>query len=245
MNGTLTMGAALLLGLAASGHCLVMCGGISSALGMATAKGIDGRPQPRLLLAYQFGRIASYALAGLLFAGMLGGAIALLDIEVVRRSLRGLSAAALLLGALVAFGRVRDPGFSLGRRLWSRLAPLGRGLIPVTSVPRAFTFGMVWGWMPCGFVYTVLIIATLQMDALRGSMTMAAFGLGTAPALLISAFGAQRLMGMASQPATKRLAGSFLLVTALLTLAGPWLGHAMPGMNAWLPFDCRWVATGS
>ena len=77
------------------------------------------------------------------------------------------------------------------------------------------------------------------------SVAMAAFGLGTAPALLISAFGAQRLMGMASQPATKRLAGSFLLVTALLTLAGPWLGHAMPGMNAWLPFDCRWVATGS
>ena len=244
MNGTLTMGAALLLGLAASGHCLVMCGGISSALGIATAKGADGRPQRRLLVAYQAGRISSYALAGLLFAGMLGGAIALLDIEIVRRSLRGLSAAALLVGALVAFGRVRDPGFSFGRRLWSRLAPLGRRLIPVTSMSRAFTFGMVWGWMPCGFVYTVLIIATLQLDAWQGGLTMAAFGIGTAPALLITAFGAQRLIGITSRPATRRLAGSFLLVTALLTLAGPWLGHALPGMNAWLPLDCRWVAAG-
>ena len=242
MNGALTAGAALLLGLAASGHCLVMCGGISSALGLATARGANGRPQPQLLVAYQCGRIASYALAGLLFAGVLGGAIALLDIEAVRRTLRGLSAGALLLGALVAFGRVRDPGFNVGGRLWSRLAPLGRRLIPVTSIPRAFTFGMVWGWMPCGFVYTILLIATLQLDALRGAMTMAAFGAGTAPALLITAFSAQRLVGFVSQPASRRVAGSLLLIGAALTLAGPWLGHAMPGMSAWLPFDCRTVA---
>jgi sulfite exporter TauE/SafE len=148
----LTLGAALLLGLAASGHCLVMCGGISAALGMATAKGADGRPRPDLLVAYQIGRIASYSLAGLLFGGVFGGLIALLDIDAVRRSLRVLSALALLLGALVAFGRVRDPGFGIGRRLWPRLAPLGRKLLPVSNLPRGFAFGMVWGWMPCGFV---------------------------------------------------------------------------------------------
>ena len=55
---------------------------------------------------------------------------------------------------------------------------------------------MVWGWMPCGFVYSVLLIATLQLDAARGALIMAAFGLGTAPALLIAAFGAQRLRGV-------------------------------------------------
>ena len=63
----LTLGAALLLGLAASGHCLVMCGGISAALGIATAKAANGRPRAGLLLGYQAGRIASYGLAGLLF----------------------------------------------------------------------------------------------------------------------------------------------------------------------------------
>jgi sulfite exporter TauE/SafE len=61
-----TLFAALLLGLAASGHCLVMCGGISAALGIATSKRADGRARAELLVAYQFGRIASYALAGLL-----------------------------------------------------------------------------------------------------------------------------------------------------------------------------------
>lgn len=238
MTGALTYGAALSLGLAASGHCLVMCGGISTALGLATAKDANGRARPTLLMGYQLGRITSYALAGLLFAGLLGSLIALLDIESVRRTLRVLSALALLLGAFVAFGRIRDPGYGIGSRLWPRLAPLGRRLLPVASLPRAFTFGMVWGWMPCGFVYTVLLIATLQLDALSGAMTMAAFGLGTAPALLLAAFGAQRMVGFTSRPATRHIAGYVLLVSALLTLGGPWLVNLLPGLHGWLPFDC-------
>ncbi|HJY39552.1 MAG TPA: sulfite exporter TauE/SafE family protein, partial [Steroidobacteraceae bacterium] len=107
MNGVLTLGAAALLGLAASGHCLVMCGGISAALGMAAAKDSAGRTRPLLLVSYQLGRISAYSLAGLLLAGIFGGLISLLDIESVRRTLRALSALALLLAALVAFGRLR------------------------------------------------------------------------------------------------------------------------------------------
>ena len=233
----LTLGAAFLLGLAASGHCLVMCGGLTAALGMATAKDAQGRTRPALLLTYQLGRIFSYALAGLVFAGIFGGFVSLLDIEAVRRTLRVMSALALLLGALVAFGRLRvDVG--IGRWLWPKLAPLGRRLFPVKTLPRGFAFGMVWGWMPCGFVYSVLLIATLQLDATRGALTMAAFGLGTAPALFIAAFGAERLKGFASRPAARHLAGSVLLVSALLTVAGPWVAHSMPGLHAWLPFDC-------
>ena len=238
MIGTgLTIGAALLLGLAASGHCLVMCGGISAALGMATAKGADGRPRIGLLLGYQLGRIASYTLAGLLFAGLAGGAIALLDIESVRQALRIASAFAVFVGALVAFGVLRDPGGRIGQPLWAKLAPLGRRLLPVASLPRAFAFGMIWGWMPCGFVYTVLLIATLSLDPLRGAATMAAFGFGTLPALLVSAFGAQRFGRLGNAPAARRIAGGVLLASAALTLVGPWI-TATPWLHAWLPFDC-------
>ena len=237
----LTLGAALLLGLAASGHCLVMCGGITAALGMAAAKDSQGRTRPTLLIGYQLGRISAYSLAGLMLAGILGGLIGLLDIESVRRTLRALSALALLLAALVAFGRLRDPGSAIGGKLWHRLAPLGRRLLPVNTLPRAFAFGMVWGWMPCGFVYSVLLVATLQLDAVRGATTMAAFGLGTAPAMLIAALGAQRFKGFAALPAARHVAGSVLLLSAVLTLAGPWLEHSLPGLHAWLPFDCRSV----
>jgi len=235
VNGVLTLGAAALLGLAASGHCLVMCGGISAALGMAAAKNSAGRTRPPLLLGYQLGRISAYSLAGLLLAGTFGGLISLLDIESVRRTLRSLSALALLLAALVAFGRLRDPGAGIGRKLWQRLAPLGRRLLPVNTLPRAFTFGMIWGWMPCGFVYSVLLVATLQLDAVRGAMTMAAFGLGTAPALLITAFGAQRFKGLAALPAARHVAGFVLLLSAVVTFAGPWVEHSVPGLHAWLP----------
>ncbi len=234
----LTLSAALLLGLAASGHCLVMCGGISAALGVATAKNAAGKPQAALLLGYQFGRIATYALAGALFGGMLGGLLGTLDIPAVSRGLRGLSVLALLFGAFVAFGRIRDPGAGVGRRLWVRLAPLGRRLLPVDTLPRAVAFGLLWGWMPCGFVYTVLLVATLQLDAVRAAATMTAFGLGMAPALLASAFGAQRFFGVTAHPRARHLAGVALLASAALTLAGPWLPLHPPWLHASAPLDC-------
>ncbi|MBS0582039.1 MAG: sulfite exporter TauE/SafE family protein [Proteobacteria bacterium] len=214
-----------------------MCGGITAALGLATAKRADGRPRASLLAAYQLGRIASYTLAGLLAGGVLGGFVALLDLDAVRTALRAVAAFVLLLGALVAFGRVRDPGFGIGQRLWQKLAPLGRRLLPVTSLPRALAFGMIWGWMPCGFVYTVLLIAAMRLDALDAAMTMAAFGLGTAPALFAAALGAQRFAGWARLPGARRAAGIVLLAGAALTVAGPWLPGAH-WLHAWLPFDC-------
>ena len=240
MNG-LTVGAALLLGFAASGHCLVMCGGITAALGMAAAKDANGRTRLTLLMGYQLGRIGSYALAGLLVGGILGGLIGLLDIESVRQALRALSALALLLAALAAFGYWRDPGIGIGRRLWPRIAPLGRRLLPVNTVSRAIAFGTVWGWMPCGFVYSVLLVAALQADAVRSAIIMAAFGVGTIPALLIAALGAQRFANFAALAPARYVAGSVLLLSAALTLAGPWMEHSLPGLHAWLPFDCAVV----
>jgi sulfite exporter TauE/SafE len=235
----LTIGAAFLLGLAASGHCLLMCGGISAALGAVTTRRADGRLRRDLLAGYQLGRIASYTLAGFLFAGIAGSAIAWLDGETLRMALRVATATVLLAGALVAFGKMRDAGPPLGRALWSRLAPLGRRLLPVSTLPRAFAFGMLWGWMPCGFVYTVLLIATISLDPLRGAATMAAFGAGTAPALLAGAFGAQKLAGWTGRGFVRGTAGGILLVSAVLTLAGPWLAASQaPWLHAWLPFDC-------
>jgi sulfite exporter TauE/SafE len=240
MSGAaLPLGAALLLGIAASGHCLLMCGGISAALGAVTARRADGRPRRDFLVGYQLGRIASYTIAGLLAAGFAGGAIAWLDGDRVRVALRAVTATVLLGGALVAFGVLRDAAAPFGRALWARLAPLGRRLVPVSTLPRAFAFGMLWGWMPCGFVYTVLLIATVTLDPLRGAATMAAFGVGTAPALLAGAFGAGRLAAGSPRDFARGAAGAILLASAVLTLAGPWLASAgMPWLHAWLPFDC-------
>ena len=82
--------------------------------------------------------------------------------------------------------------------------------------------GTLWGWVPCGHVYMVLMIAALQANAVSGALTMLAFGLGTLPALLAASFGAERLLGGALRPATRRLAALTLLASAVLTFAGPW-----------------------
>ena len=228
MTGMLTIGAALLLGLAGSGHCLAMCGGVTAALGLATARDANGRPRPVLLLGCQIGRIASYSLAGLLLAGTLGGVVALLDVESVRRALRAFAALALLLAALVAFGYMSNSGSRVGHALWRQLAPLGRRFLPIDSLPRACAFGMLWGWMPCGFVYSVLLVATLQHSAVQGAITMAAFGLGTVPGLFLTGLASRSFVALFATRAARRVAGSVLVISAMTTLLGPWFSHAHP-----------------
>jgi uncharacterized protein len=239
MTGNLTLFAALLLGLAAGGHCLVMCGGIAAALGLATAPGRNGRPRALYVVGYQVGRVLAYALVALALGGAFGALAGAFATEAVQRTLRIVAALALVAAALVAFGRLRDVGAGfVGRRIWPKLAPLGRKLLPVTSLPRAVGFGMVWGFMPCGFVYTVLTLATLQLDAWRAAATMLMFGLGTAPAMLAAVFGARSLATFGSRTAMRRGAGVVLLAGATLTLTGPWLVAAVPALHPWMPYIC-------
>ena len=157
----------------------------------------------------------------------------------MRTSLRLLSAVALAAAALVAFGAWRDPGARIGRLVWPRLAPLGRRLLPVTSVPRALGFGMVWGWMPCGFAYTVIVIAALEHDALRSAATMLAFGIGTAPAMIAVAFGARSASGFAAGSVGRKVAGAVLIGSAALTLFAPQVVAAAPWLHPLLPYLCR------
>ena len=239
MTGGITLGAALLLGFAASGHCLAMCGGISGALGLATAQHTDGRPRTLLLIAYQAGRMLSYAIAGGLLGGVLGFVVGAIDIDAVHTALRAVSAVALVIAALVAFGALRDPGAGIGRLLWPRLAPIGRRLLPVTSIARALGFGMVWGWMPCGFAYTVMLIAALEQDTFRSAATMLAFGIGTAPAMIAVAFGTKSAAAFAAGSTGRKVAGAALLAGAALTLFAPHILAAAPWLHPWMPFLCR------
>jgi uncharacterized protein len=239
MSGGLTLGAALILGIAASGHCLVMCGGISSALGLASARSPNGRPRLPLIIAYQVGRTVSYAMAGALAGAAVGTFVDWLDMDAVRRGLRALSAVALVVAALVAFGALRDPGSRVGQLLWRRIAPLGRRLLPVTNAGRALGFGMVWGWMPCGFAYTVILIAALEQDALRAAATMLAFGMGTAPTMIALAYGARQAASLASGAAARCVAGTVLICSAALTLFAPQIVAASPGLYPWMQYLCR------
>ena len=118
---------------------------------------------------------------------------------------------------------------ALGRGLWRYIQPLTKRFMPVTSLPRAIILGALWGWLPCGLVYSTLLWAASQGNALDSAALMLAFGLGTIPVLLATGLAAERLNGFLRNRGVRVAAGIMVMLFGLWTLPGPhqhWLmGH--------------------
>lgn len=71
------------------------------------------------------------------------------------------------------------------RVMWRRLQPISRHVLPVTSPWQTLGLGAFWGWLPCGMVYAVLLVADAAGNAREGALILAAFGFGTRPNLLL------------------------------------------------------------
>jgi len=202
--------AVFMVGLLSGVHCLGMCGSI---VGVFTAQVPREKSRWPFHLAYSGGRIASYALAGAL-VGAVGQTGMLWRDEVpVQHLLFALSSTMLiLLGLYLAgvWGAVRRLEL-LGSGLWRRLQPFTTRLLPVNTVPRALGLGALWGWLPCGLVYSVLITALASGSAARGALTMAAFGLGTLPNLLAIGLFWESLRGWVQSPPVRRTAGLLVI----------------------------------
>jgi sulfite exporter TauE/SafE len=208
---------ALIAGLLGSAHCVAMCGGIATALGMTRAGEDPRRTRP---LLYQLGRITSYGCAGAL-AGALGAATgAVLAIGGWSEILRLATAlVVVIIGLDIALGAgtrarwLRAPE-RVGALLWRRVAPALGGLVPTRPALRALSLGLLWGWLPCGLVYSVLLAAAVSGSASGGAAIMLAFGLGTLPAMLGLSYAGARL---------PRAHGSFARVLgALIVACGLW-----------------------
>ncbi len=204
--------AVFMVGLLSGVHCLGMCGSI---VGIFTAQVPHGKARWPFHLAYSGGRIASYAVAGAL-VGTLGQVGMLWRDEVpVQHLLFAVSSLVLvMLGLYLAgiWGAVRRLE-QLGSVLWRRLQPYTTRLLPVNTVPRALGLGMLWGWLPCGLVYSVLITALASGSAGQGALLMTVFGLGTLPNLLAIGLFWESLRGWVQSPQVRLTAG--LLVIGL------------------------------
>ncbi|MBP5978723.1 MAG: sulfite exporter TauE/SafE family protein [Halomonas sp.] len=210
--------AAFVFGLMGGAHCIGMCGGIMSALTFAVPPSMR-RPARMggLLLSYNLGRITSYMTAGALVAA-LGTLISLSPLA--RQVLQGLAALMLILMALYIAnwwkGLLRVE--AVGKRLWRHLEPVGRRLMPVVHFPQAFALGALWGWLPCGLVYSMLAWSLAIAQPLQGALLMGAFGLGTLPALLATGLAARKLGHLIRHPATRTLAALTIIAFALWQL---------------------------
>ncbi len=217
---------ALILGLLGGGHCLGMCGGLMGALTLAIPKE-QRRRRFRLLLAYNLGRIFGYATAGLLI-GLAGWAVANSPAAMFMRVLAGLLLICMglyLAGWWSGLTRIE----SLGRGLWRHIQPVANRLLPVSSLPRALLLGALWGWLPCGLVYSTLLWAASQGNALNSALLMLAFGLGTWPVLLATGLAAERVTALLRKRSVRMAGGLLVMVFGIWTLPGPhqhWLmGH--------------------
>ena len=202
---------AFVVGLLGGVHCLGMCGGVVGTLTFSLSPQHQ-LSQWRMLpfqLAYNLGRISSYVLVGALIgllAASLSSLVPFLPFQQVLQVFAGLFMIALgmyLAGWWTGVVMVER----LGSRLWQRLQPYTQKLTPVKTLPQAWLYGMVWGWLPCGLVYSVLIMAFSAASMTQGALVMLAFGLGTLPNLLLMGVFAFYFTRWARNPWVKRFAG--------------------------------------
>ncbi|WP_020208416.1 sulfite exporter TauE/SafE family protein [Gilvimarinus chinensis] len=208
MTEPLSIVTGVLLGFFSSSHCVGMCGGIMGALTLAVGE-VSAARRAFIVFSYNLGRIASYSLMGALVA-LAGEQLTTMGAGMWLRL-----AAAFLLFAMALYlldwwrGLTRLE--ALGGGLWRLLQPWGQRLLPVRTPGRALLLGVIWGWLPCGLVYTALAYAMLQPNSAAGASFMLAFGVGTLPAVVLVALAAAPIMRL-MRARYVRIAAALLLI---------------------------------
>ncbi len=211
----LSLWSAFLVAMFGGGHCIGMCGGLMMAVGMQI-------PQPKwlYLLTYNLGRITSYIIAGAL-VGWLGQASSVLVVILPIQQILFLISSIMLimLGLYIAnlwHGLLLIEKF--GGRLWRSLEPLAKKILPIQNLSQAFLAGMLWGWLPCGLVYSVLIAALASGSAHHGAAMMLMFGLGTLPMLISLGLASAKLKPLLQNERVKLVCGSMVTMFGVMGL---------------------------
>ena len=217
---------AFLMGLFGTLHCVGMCGSIMGVLTFSLPQ--ETRRHPGRLLGYlgyyNIGRVLSYTLAGSL-AGAFGAGMLLTISPQYGHNILLLLATFLMI-AVGFYLAGWFPGLAYveraGAPVWRKLEPLGKKLLPVKSPLQALLYGLIWGWLPCGLVYSALFIALGQGSPLSGGVFMFLFGLGTLPSVMATGVFAEQIMRFARNPRMRIIAGIALILLALAGLIINW-----------------------
>jgi sulfite exporter TauE/SafE len=220
----LQYGAALTLGFLGGSHCLVMCGGIGSALGMGVA------PSHRYLMLalFQLGRVGSYTLLGAALGAGLGAVSGGSPGLPILRVLSGL-----LLVSMACYLGNWWQGLlfleRLGQHLWRHVQPLTQALLPVKHWHHALLVGLCWGFLPCGLIYTALAWSATAGSASQSALLMFFFGAGTMPVMFATGVAGNNLTRLLRHAGFRQLAALLLLCFGLWVIAsvalGPHGGH--------------------
>ncbi|KAI9131661.1 sulfite exporter TauE/SafE family protein [Acaryochloris sp. CCMEE 5410] len=208
------------------GHCVGMCGPLAASFALTSGESRTWRQQLTFHVLLNLGRTLSYGLIGAAIGALssvlvAGGELAGID-SVLRRSI------ALLMGGLLIWLGIRQirPGWLPKLPLPHPLLKLGlherfnRAMTGLAHQPHWWTpalLGMIWGLIPCGFLYAAQIKAAATGNWLFGSATMLCFGLGTMPTLLGVGF-STAILGQDRRSQLFQLGGWLMLIIGVLTV---------------------------
>jgi len=217
---------AFTVGLMGGVHCVGMCGGIVGALSFASQNGLPSDKAHRvpallsLLLAYNSGRLFSYTLAGGVMGG-LGWLVSMWsDIQLLQIALQLIAALFMLMMGLYISGwwmgltRLEKTGVFI----WQKIRPYAQRMLPVKTPLQAAFLGLLWGWLPCGLVYSVLVWSVSAGSFQQGALLMLSFGLGTLPNLIAMGWFANELKQFVQKQAVRYLAGGLVICFAIWNL---------------------------
>ena len=213
------------MGLAGGPHCIAMCG--AACAGIAHAA---GEHRNTALWSFQAGRIAGYSALGALAAASMQGLGWLTAQAAALRPLWTLLHVAVLVLGLFLLWQARQPVWleRAGKRIWLRARALAAG----RGHGAPFIIGALWAFLPCGLLYSALLLAGLSARALDGAVVMALFALGTSVTMLAGPWLLLRLGGVGTGDWGVRLAGLALAASAVVAL---WMGfahNAAPSVHA-------------
>lgn len=198
---------ALLMGLVGGPHCVAMCGAACAGIGQAA-----GASGTRAMWTFQAGRVLGYASLGALAAASMQG-VGWLSVQsaAIRPIWTLLHVAALVLG-LVLLLNARQPVWleGAGKAVWTRVRSWvgkGHGGAPLL-------LGTVWALLPCGLLYSALLVAAMSARPLDGAMVMALFALGTSVSMMAGPWLWLRLRSADSGQWGVRLAGLALAASS-------------------------------
>ena len=215
----ISLSAAFFVGLLGGAHCIGMCGGIVNALTFSMrADTHQTRRASAIILTYNLGRLFSYTLAGVV-AGALGWAMgeAIGSLVVALRIVAGLLMVAMgfyIAGWWMGLRRLEHAG----GHIWRHFEPLGKRLMPVHTWNQAAVLGALWGWLPCGMVYSALSWSATTGNVLQGGLTMLSFGLGTLPVMLMTGALSVKFKMIIQRVAIRGTMGAMIILFGLWTL---------------------------
>ncbi|QYJ84525.1 sulfite exporter TauE/SafE family protein [Shewanella mesophila] len=218
-----TITGAFLVGLMGAGHCIGMCGGLVGAFSQQLPKPTGQNilaAQLQFILSYNFGRILSYTIAGAFIGGSASLLSTLFSLDLYLVSMR-IFAGSMMIATGLYIAQIWSGVVQverLGKWIWKYIGPVANKLLPIKNLKQAFVAGLLWGWLPCGLVYSTLTWAVAANSAQQGALIMAAFGLGTLPALVSAGVAAQFFAQLVMKRAVRIFSGLILVSFGIHTL---------------------------